>query len=296
MHTDQAPHTKVLRRSCLAGLVSIVVCGCGDSADDRRERAPRPAAVPSGEVLGMFDVGDRELNLRCYGTGSPVVVFETAHGVDSGPYMNLARQVGAETRACVYDRANLGLSDPRSTTPDGLEVDKDLSALLAAAKVSPPYVFAGQVDGGALALLHAAEHPGDARGLVLLDAQHPGAGSAIGALIPERERRRLEALGQREEPLDLDRVAAQMQARMDDLPQVPTTLVTATRFDDLPSHWPREKIKRAWLRHQDRYATLIPGARHVTTETHQYDMWTLDPFPVLDAIRGVVLAARAQGG
>src|SRR5918994_7170160 len=137
MHTDQAPRTKVLRRSCLVGLVSIVVCGCGGSADDRRERAASPAAVPSGEVLGSFDVGGRELNLRCYGTGSPAVVLETAHGVDSGPYMNLARQVGAETRTCVYDRANLGLSDPRSTRPDGLDVDKDLTALLPRRRSRP---------------------------------------------------------------------------------------------------------------------------------------------------------------
>ena len=296
MHADQAPHTTVLRRFCVAGLLSIVVCGCGGSAENRQERAATPTDLPSGEVLGTFDVGGRKLNLRCYGTRSPAVVFESAHGADSGLYMNLARQVGAKTRACVYDRANLGLSDPRSTTPDGLDVDKDLTALLATAKVPPPYVFAGHVDGGQLALLHAAEHPGDVRGLVLLDAEYPGAGAALGALIPARERRRFEALSQREEPLDLDRVAAQVRARLHDLPQVPTTVVTATRFDDLPSHWPRQEIKRAWLRYQDRYAASIPGVRHVRTDTHQYDMWTLDPYPVLDAIDGVVRAARKQAG
>jgi pimeloyl-ACP methyl ester carboxylesterase len=280
----------------MAALLSIVVCGCGGSAEDRKERPARPAAVPAGEVLGTFDVGGRELNLRCFGAGSPAVVFESAHGADSGPYMNLARQVGAETRACVYDRANLGLSDPRSTTPDGLDADQDLTALLAAAEVPPPYVFAGHAHGGALALLHAAERPADVSGLVLLDAEHPAAGPALAALIPARERRRFEARAQREEPLDLDRVAAQVRARLHELPQVPATVVTATRFDDLPSHWPREKLKRTWLRYQDRYAALIPGARHVTTDTHQYDMWTLDPFTILDAIKGVVLAARSQGG
>ena len=157
----------------------MAVCGCGSSAEHRQESsAATPTVVPSGEVLGRFDVGGRKLNLRCYGSGSPAVVFETAHGADSGPYMNLARQVGAKTRACVYDRADLGLSDRRTGTPDGLDVDKDLTALLAAAKVPPPYVFVGHVHGGLLALLHAAEHPGDVRGLVLLDAVHPGADAA----------------------------------------------------------------------------------------------------------------------
>ena len=296
MHTGKSHHAKVLRRFCVAALVVIVICGCGASAEKPGERAATPATVPSGEVLGTFDVGGRKLNLRCYGSGSPAVVFETAHAADSGPYMNLARQVGAVTRACVYDRAGLGLSDRRSTTPDGLDVDQDLTALLAAAKVQPPYVFAGHVLGGQLALLHAAEHPGDVRGLVLLDAEYPGSWAVLGGLLPARERRHLEALGRRKEPLDVDRLTAQMRMRLQDLPHVPTTVVTATRFDDMPADWPREKIKRAWLRYQDRFAKLLPGARHVSTDTHQYDMWTLDPFPVLDAIKGVVEAARRQSG
>ena len=39
-------------------------------------------------------------------------------------------------------------------------------------------------------------------------------------------------------------------------------------------------------------AAMIPGARHVSIDTHQYDMWTLDPFPVLEGIDAVVRAAR----
>lgn len=288
MRTDR-PHLLTY----LVLLLSVAVCGCGSSAEHRQESsAPRPTAVPSGEVVGRFDVGGRKLNLRCFGSGSPAVVFETAHGTDSGMYMNLARQVGAKTRACVYDRAGLGLSDRRSGTPDGLAVDEDLTALLAAAKVPPPYVYVGHVHGGLLALLHAAEHPGDVRGLVLLDAVHPDADAAIAALIPPRDRRRLGAEGRRAEPMDLDRASAELRARLDDLPKVPTTVITATDFGDLPARWPRARIKRLWLRYQDRLAAMIPGARHVSIHTHQYDMWTLDPFPVLQGIDAVVRAAR----
>ena len=247
-------------------------------------------------MLGRFDVGGRKLNLRCYGSRSPAVIFETAHAADSGPYLNLARQVGAETRACVYDRANLGLSDRRTATPDGLDVVEDLTALLSAAKVPGPYVLAGHAHGGPLALLHAAERPGDVIGLVLLDAVHPDADAAIRPLIPAEERRRFEAAGRRAEPLDLDRVSAQLRARLDDLPQVPAAVITATRFEDLPARWPRAKIKRLWLRHQARYAAMLQGARHVSIDTHQHDMWTLDPTPVLEAIDTVVRAARDQDG
>ena len=293
MHTDRPPIHTFRRRCWPAVLLSVAVCGCGSSAEHRQETsAATPMAVPSGEVAGRFDVGGRELNLRCYGSGSPTVVVEAEHGIDSGPYMNLARQVGAETRACVYDRAGLGLSDRTTGTPDGLDVDKDLTALLAAAKVPPPYVFAGHLNGGLLALLHAAEHPGEVRGLVLLDSVHPDGAAALRKLIPARDWRRYEADGQRAEPMDLDRASAQLRARLDDVPDVPATVITATRFDDLPARWPRGRLKRAWMRQQDRLAAMIPGARHISVDTRSYDMWALDPFPVLEAINAVVRAAR----
>jgi len=293
MHTDRIPLHTFLRRCWPSVLLSVAVCGCGGSAEPRHEStAATPTVVPSGEVVGRFDVGGGKLNLRCFGSGSPAVVFETEHGSDTGPYMNLARQVGAETRTCVYDRAGLGLSDKGRGTPDGLDVDEDLTALLAAARVPAPYVFVGHAQGGLLALLHAAEHPGDVRGLVLLDAVHPDVEAAVRGLIPAGDRRRIEADGQRSEPLDLDRASAQLRARLDDLPKVPTTVITATRFDDVPARWQRAKIKRLWLRYQDRLAAMIPGARHVSVDAHTYDMWTIDPFPVLEGINAVVRAAR----
>ena len=302
LRTRVAPARRVpplrLRRSWLAGLLSVIVaCGCGGSDEDRPEsRKAIRTVVPPGEVLGTFDVGGRKLNLRCYGSGSPVVVFEAAHTVDSSAYLNLARQVGDVTQACAYDRANLGLSDPRSGSRDGLDVVTDLTALLAAAKVSGPYVLVGHSFGGVLTLLYAAERPDDVLGLVLLDAAHPDTEAEFATLIPSRDRRRFNAADQRREPLDLDAASAQLHARLGNLPHVPMTVVTATRFDDLPPDWPRRKMKRVWLRHQKEYAAMIPGARQVMADTHQHDIWVVDPLPVIEEIKAVVQAAREQRG
>ena len=147
-----------------------------------------------GEVAGTFDVGGRKLNLRCYGTGSPRVVFESAHGADwVCTRTSRARWAPRPGRPCRTGRtwasATRGPERPTGSTSQG--PDRPVGR----GEVPPPYVFAGHVDGGPLALLHAAEHPGSAR----RDARRrvPGRRRALGALIPARERRRYEAPGQR---------------------------------------------------------------------------------------------------
>src|SRR6188474_1780739 len=73
-----------------------------------------PAGEPSnGEISGLFAVGDaRNLFLRCTGEGSPTVILEAGDGDTKASYGFAEATLASDTRTCVYDRANLGLSDP----------------------------------------------------------------------------------------------------------------------------------------------------------------------------------------
>ena len=149
----------------------------------------RPAAPqPIGQLV---DVGGYRLHLACQGDGSPTVVMEAAIG-ETGLLWSLVQPAVAQTtRACVYDRAGYGWSDP-SPRPRTAEVMvEELHRLLAAAEVPGPYVLVGHSFGGLLVRLYAARYPQEVAGLVLVDSAHEDqyrrAPREIQELVPQVE-------------------------------------------------------------------------------------------------------------
>ena len=67
--------------------------------------------------------------------------------------------ISAVARTCVYDRANLGRSDPAAGPRELSDLVGDLEALLQAAKIPGPYVLVGASGGGYISAGYAYEHP-----------------------------------------------------------------------------------------------------------------------------------------
>ena len=134
-----------------------------------------PATAPGDEFAApqrLVDIGGRKLALHCSGTGSPTVVFESPSGGAGWEWWAVQPKVAARTRACTYDRAGYGFSDPSPRAADGVNAVADLHALLKAAGIAPPYVLVGNSFGGGAAQLFAWTHPADVQGLVLVEPQH----------------------------------------------------------------------------------------------------------------------------
>jgi pimeloyl-ACP methyl ester carboxylesterase len=119
----------------------------------------------------LVDIGGRHLYLACQGTAAPTVVFVAGLG-DSGEaaWGAVWGQVARSTRACVYDRAGLGRSDPNPKTTTYQAATDDLHALLRRGRIPGPYVLVGHSLGGLLARLYAHQHPADVAAVVLVDA------------------------------------------------------------------------------------------------------------------------------
>jgi pimeloyl-ACP methyl ester carboxylesterase len=138
---------------------------------------PLAAQAPTPETLAEFArphqavklPDGRRINLFCMGSGKQTVLFD-AGGSDWSVIWGLVQpRVAAHARACSYDRAGLGYSDPAPGPRSPAAIVEDMHALIAAAKLPTPLVLVGHSLGGFNAKLHAALYPGDIAGLVLVD-------------------------------------------------------------------------------------------------------------------------------
>lgn len=120
----------------------------------------------------LVDVGGRRLNLFCQGNGTPTVIFEAQLGEAAWDWAPVHAQVTQRTRACIYDRAGLGFSDPSDRPGTALNAAQDLAELLSRAGEQPPYLLVGASYGALVARYFAAQHPRLISGLVLVDGHH----------------------------------------------------------------------------------------------------------------------------
>jgi pimeloyl-ACP methyl ester carboxylesterase len=266
------------------------------------DEAP-PVIVPTGRFSGWFDIGGRRLFLRCTGRRSPTVVFEGGLTTD---WFALQNQVAPFTRVCSWDHPNgpWSRSDPAPTPRTARDFVTDLHALLRVAHVPGPYVLAGHSNGGLYTQLYASTHPRQVAGLVLIDAVHPAYHkrtlAMLKPLVPPEvwEAVRQDAMTPDHRLLDPERVdiwtsERQTRVALRRSPLRPMPLVVLTRgHPDVPGAPFVEQQEALWLQLQRELAQLVPGSRHLITQSG-HNIQLEQPELVLDAIRDVVQAVRA---
>jgi pimeloyl-ACP methyl ester carboxylesterase len=150
--------------------------------------AQSSAGSPDLLSKNLVDIGaGRHMNIVCIGRGSPTIVFDYGMGEHILTWQKVQEPISAITRACFYDRAGYGFSDPsdRSMTADN--VTDDLHALLHAAGILGPLVLVGHSLGGLYATLYTDKFPSQVAGLVLIDPSFSGQDPAAWG-VDERQR------------------------------------------------------------------------------------------------------------
>jgi hypothetical protein len=204
------------------------------------------------EQIGKsVDIGGRTLNIFCSGNGGPAVVFDTFGHMSGYSWSRVQLEVAKYTRACWYDRAGYGWSEPGPAPRTFQAVASDLQVLLNKAGVAGPFVLVGAGDAALHIRAYHGKFPGDVAGVVMVnandvdDARVAIPESAKGAFAKHfgswapRVRRvacemaplfarvgiaRFVSLFGRPRRTDSFGLTAQEQARLDDLSDNPTAL------------------------------------------------------------------------
>lgn len=162
---------RVVPRTCLVlGIALAAAAGAGHAATED-DTVARDAPYARAEQLVDVDHG-RRLNLYCVGQGSPTVVFDAGLGGNTASWDLVQPVVAQHTRACAYDRAGLGFSDPATRPGTSADAVDDLHRLLRAAGIKPPYILVGHSYGGLNVRLYAYDYPAEVVGMVLVDPSH----------------------------------------------------------------------------------------------------------------------------
>ena len=173
----------------LKSLAAIAFGWCFYASGHAAPAAPvvPDAAFLSPQTLVPVD-GPRRLNLFCVGSGSPAVIMDSGLGGGIVFWRHVIIPIGAFTRACVYDRAGYGFSDPATRASDATNAVDDLHRLLKAGAISSPVVYVGHSMAGLYGILFAATYQGDLAGAILIDPSFAHQDSIMGASLTAAQR------------------------------------------------------------------------------------------------------------
>jgi hypothetical protein len=287
--------TLARRAAAVAAVVALVAgCGGGDDAASSsdgtttRRSTITPSASKQLDRVVKVD-GDRGLYVRCTGTGSPTVIMEGGDEDTSDSYAFAEPTVSKVTRTCVYDRANLGQSDP-APGPRGLsDLVGDLERLVQVAKIPPPYVLVGTSGGGYITAGYAEANPQQIAGLVFIDTAAPFRNppqEIVEATDPSNPQNI-----EKRDYLQVEKDAWAARKRIGDIPvKIVTAKPSAEAIKESPFPSERRAIRnnvkdqKGWLVLSRRAEQILADTGHAVEEE--------DPELVIDAILDAVKETR----
>ncbi|NKC34208.1 alpha/beta fold hydrolase [Falsiroseomonas selenitidurans] len=153
----------------LAGLGLLMLAGSAweawQAARERRRVATRGQFVQIGEIQLHAVVHGRRRNVQ-----DPAIILDGGLTNGSLAWPAVTRALENDWLLVSFDRAGHNWSSPAPLPRNAEALLAEQRALLAALHITPPWVLVAHSFSGHIARLHAARHPEDVAGLVLVEA------------------------------------------------------------------------------------------------------------------------------
>jgi len=175
-----------MKHTQIGVLLALLISTVAVSGQQVASGGSSPADILYAKPGKLVDAGGFRLNLYCMGSGSPTVVFESGWEDWAPAWSTVQPQIAKWTRACSYDRAGAGFSDPGLMPRTSVRIAEELHTALNSAGISGPYILVGHAFGGDNVRTFADLYMGDVAGLVLVEADPTDVESAT---MQEADRR-----------------------------------------------------------------------------------------------------------
>jgi pimeloyl-ACP methyl ester carboxylesterase len=128
-----------------------------------------PADILYARPGQLVAVNGFRLSLYCAGSGSPTVIFDSGFEDWAPAWSTVQPRIATWTRACSYDRAGAGFSDPGPMPRTSVRIAEELHGALHRAGVTGPYILVGAAFGSYNVRTFADLYMREVAGLVLVD-------------------------------------------------------------------------------------------------------------------------------
>src|SRR5260370_12095344 len=168
--SSKKPTITQMKQTRIFFLLALLISTVAVSGQKGASGGSSPADVVYARPGKLVSVNGFRLNLYCMGSGSPTVVFDSGWGDWAPAWSKVQPQITKWTRACSYDRAGTGFSDPGPMPRTSVRIAKELHTALHNAGIAGPYILVGSAFGGDNVRTFANLYMREVAGLVMVEA------------------------------------------------------------------------------------------------------------------------------